>query len=120
MNQCLIHFSHKSEKSPKSTQYLQSESVLIHPKMLTRKSESVLIHSEKISPTAALPYSYIIVNPKTNNRNIQNQRRICQTESSKYKNEIWTYCETAQIGKHGFVQLTKAGLTKNGQVINVL
>ena len=43
----------------------QSESPVIHPKILTRKSESVLIHSEKISQITVLSHSYIIDNCKT-------------------------------------------------------
>ena len=68
----------------------QSESAVIHPKILTRKSESVLIHSEKISQITVLSHSYIIDNCKTNSRNIQNRSRICQTESSKCGIGIWT------------------------------
>ena len=68
----------------------QSESAVIHPKILTRKSESVLIHSEKISQITVLSHSYIIHNCKTNSRNIQKPSRICQTESSKCGIGIWT------------------------------
>ena len=68
----------------------QSESAVIHPKILTRKSESVLIHSEKVSQITVLSHSYIIDNCKTNSRNIQNRSRICQTESSKCGIGIWT------------------------------
>ena len=45
VNRRLIHAVHKSEKILKSNPKPQSESVVIHPKILTRKSESVLIHS---------------------------------------------------------------------------
>ena len=98
----------------------QSESVLIHPKMLTRKSESVLIHSEKISQITALGHSYIIVDCKTSGRNVQKLGRICQTESSKCKNEILVCGKTAQIRKNDFVHSTKAPLTKSRQVTREL
>ena len=45
VNRRLIHAVHKSEKILKSNPKPQSESVVIHPKIMTRKSESVLIHS---------------------------------------------------------------------------
>ena len=47
VNRRLIHAVHKSEKILKSNPKPQSESVVIHPKILTRKSESVLIHSQR-------------------------------------------------------------------------
>ena len=98
----------------------QSESAVIHPKILTRKSESVLIHSEKISQITALGHSYIIVDCKTSGRNVQKLGRICQTESSKCKNEILVCGKTAQIRKNDFVHPTKAPLTKNRQVTREL
>ena len=45
VNQCLINFDYKSGNFQKSSQYPQSESHLIHSKILTRKNESVLIHA---------------------------------------------------------------------------
>ena len=44
VNRLLTHFAHKRKNTLKSSQYSNSESLLIHPKILTRKNESVLIH----------------------------------------------------------------------------
>ena len=61
MTTCYASKTHLPQNDDKQTRYphkfvyaLKSESLLIHPKILTRKSESVLIHSVQINGNTLL------------------------------------------------------------------